>query len=872
MTSVPSATYRLQLNPQFTFQDAIAILDYLAELNISHIYASSYLQPAAGSMHGYDVADPTSINKDLGGRRGQQKFFKALAQKSLGQIIDVIPNHMTTKCPDNSWWMSVLKYGLASPYAEYFDIHWKTPNDKLVNKIVIPILTDDLAKELADKKIQLQYNEGIFTISYSDYIFPVSPLSLAPILQMIAKHLQLNSLEAIAAELNDINQAQIYYADIQALEHKIIKELLSSDDISSPIESIVKAINNQTDQLYLLLQEQNYSLACWQVSNTAISYRRFFSINSLVGLCIENEKVFMDTHRLILQWIKTGQTSGMRIDCIDGLRNPYEYLQRLRLLAPDAWIIVEKILLRDEITPSDWPIDGTTGYDFLNSAMGLFIDSKYEKLFTDFYVKFIGGKADYYEVLREKKLFVLHNLFGGDVNFLGSLIIQICEERGICDFASDHINTAIRELIACFPVYRTYIRQTQPQINKRDEKIITETVKKAKNMASNLDPRIFDFLEAILLLQSTGKKEVDFAMRFQQLTGSAMAKGGEDTAFYCFNRFVALNEVGGDPSVFGVSIETFHRSLQDNVKRQPHSMLTTSTHDAKRSEDIRSRLALLSEIPNAWFSIVQEWVEHNEKHHAENVPDRNTQYFLYQHLVGAWPIEKSRLISFMEKAVREAKIHTSCDYPNSFYEQKLRRFIDDILVDKEFCSSLEIFLAPLIKFGRINSLSQLAIKLTAVGIPDFYQGSELWSFNFVDPDNRRPVDLQANYRLFREMKSLSLDEIMVRMDEGLPKLWLTYKGLEMRKKYAQLFANADYLPLMLTGAKAECGIAFLRGEKVLTFAKRLVITLQEDWGKTYLNFPSGVWRNILTAETITGGRVMVADIIKKFPVAIFIKE
>jgi (1->4)-alpha-D-glucan 1-alpha-D-glucosylmutase len=905
MASVPTATYRLQFNPQFTFQNAIDIVAYLAELNISHIYTSPYLQPAKNSLHGYDVADQTKVNQELGGDEAQQEFYKTITAKGLQQIIDIVPNHMAAKCPDNSWWANVLKYGQISPYANYFDIF------DLSEKILLPVLGEQYEKELAARRIQLRYQHGIFTLTYFDHEFPLTLFSLMPILLKIAAHSESKSFKAI---INEINTVPKTYSALQILEQKLILELQKLENSSAIpkafqdvarrkrkraaehtegyvssepslqqshslkgegyiIQQIIKEINLSPEQLGALLEVQNYRLVFWRVSNKTLSYRRFFHINSFVGLRIENEEVFNAVHNLLSQWLKMGQVGGLRIDHIDGLRDPWEYLVRLRKLAPATWIVVEKILLGDEVLAKDWPIAGTTGYDFMNSVMGLFIDAANENLFTDFYANVIGGETDYYAILREKKLLVLNQILGGDVNFLVKLFSEVCHQYQIChDFTFDKIKTAILEFIACFPIYRTYIRAPQQKITEYDKKIIIATVKKAKKYNGKLVPDVIDFLKAILLLQITGAKESEFVMRFQQLTSPAMAKGQEDTAFYCFNRFVALNEVGGDPSIFGTSIAAFHQTMQNKAKQQPYSMLATSTHDTKRSEDVRMRLVLLSEIPEAWFKLVQKWLAHNEKNYAAIVPDRNTQYFLYQNLVGAWPIAKDRILTFMEKAVREAKEYTSWSYPNSDYEQKLHKFITAILADKEFLTSLEVFIEPLIKFGRINSLAQTAIKLTAPGIPDFYQSSEVWSFNFVDPDNRRPVDLAANYNLFKKMQTLSLEEIMAEMNTGLPKLWLIYKTLGLRKKYPELFTANNYLPLSLVGTKTNHGIAFLRGETVLTFVPRLLITLQDNWENTWLEIPAGNWRNILTAEKFKGGKIMLSAIVQKFPVAILVKE
>lgn len=872
------ATYRLQFNSLFTFKDAIAVVDYLAKLGISHIYASPYLQPAKGSSHCYDVADHTRVNIEIGGNQGFRMFCQALAKKKLGHVVDIVPNHMTSKSPDNKWWFDVLKHGLMSRYAEYFDINWQHTK-RHRDKILLPILETSYKKVLRDGKIQLQYHRGVLVIKHYDQIFPLAPHSLSSILLRASVISGSKSLGVIAKRLKDSchnkeKSKERYHTSIRAIESQL-KRLQKSAKVIAAIKALTQEINHSSRKLDDLLRQQNYCLVFWRVSKRILSYRRFFHIDSFIGLRMEKEPVFNDVHRLVSRWFRAKQIDGMRIDHIDGLRDPEEYLDRLRSLVPKAWLIVEKILIGQETLKDDWPVSGTTGYDFLNSITELFVNSQSEKAFTQFYRNIIQGEANYHRMLREKKILVMHELLGGDVNFLLNLLKGICRLHRL-DFAENELCKAFRELIACLPAYRTYTRKLYEQgkfiflsVSKTDKKIICESITRAKSNQTNLDPNIFKFLESLLLAKCVVQEEYEFIMRLQQFTGAVMAKGGEDTSFYCFNRFVALNEVGNDPSVFGISVESFHRTMSDSARLRSQSMLATSTHDTKRSGDLRARLTLLSEIPEAWFDIVKKWIAHSEEFHANNIPDRNTQYFLYQNLVGVWPIAKERFKSFMEKAIREAKVHTNWDRPNILYERRVFNFLDAIFADPKFLSSLETFVAPLIKFGRINSLAQVAIKLTAPGISDFYQGSELWNLDFVDPDNRRAVDFKSHYALFKKMQSLSPDNILDYMNEGLPKMWLIYKTLNFRKKFPELLDGADYSAVILHGEKKQHGIAFLRGGKVFTLVPRFIIALEENWKETYVDLPSGKWHNILTDEDFSGGRNMVKDLLRKFPVGIF---
>ncbi len=880
MIKIPRATYRLQFHPGFTFQDAAALTDYLAALGVSHLYASPYLQAAKGSTHGYDVVDTGRVNEELGGVEGHQTLCSALQEWGLGQILDVVPNHMAITGPENAWWRDVLEDGPSSPYAAYFDVNWNPTEERLANKILLPILGDHYGRVLEAGEIQLVHEKGCFSIQYHDHMLPAAPGSLAGILDQAVR---VSGSEKVAFIVDALSHLPIPKAhefentrrrrrNWTFIQNLLTQALDESQETCIAVDEVVEEVNASPDLLDAFLDEQNYRLAFWRAAARDLGYRRFFDINTLIGMRIEDKNVFADTHRLILKWLNEGVLDGVRIDHPDGLRDPEQYLERLREAAPEAWIVVEKILHPGEHLPDPWPVEGTTGYDFLNLLGGLFIDPAGEKPLTDFYAAFTGEQTDYTIIAREKKHRVLHELLASDVNRLTDLMVQVCERhRRYRDYTRWEINEAIREFIACFPVYRTYVRGNE-DVREEDRRVISEATKTAKTLRPELDPELFDFLKSVLLLERRGDLETEWVMRFQQLSGPATAKGIEDTAFYCFNRLICLNEVGGDPSRFRVSLEDFHQVMIESANCHPHAMLATSTHDTKRSEDVRARLTLLSEIPRAWKEAVRHWSIHNEKYRQGNVPDRNAEYLLYQILVGAWPIETERVLTFMEKAAREAKVHTSWTQPDTDYEKAFLEFVKAVLDDREFRSDLEKFVSSLVEPGRINSLSQVLIKLTAPGVPDFYQGTELWDLSLVDPDNRRPVDFDLRRLLLSELGKLSPEEIMARMDDGLPKLWVIHKSLELRKRLPEVFLSGDYRPMKALGQKADHVVAFFRGENVGAVVPRLMLTMDGEWQDTWLEIPEGQWHNHLTGDRIKDGKAMLRDILARFPVALISKE
>ncbi|MFN8534857.1 MAG: malto-oligosyltrehalose synthase [Dehalococcoidia bacterium] len=673
------ATYRVQLHAGFGFADAAAIAPYLADLGISHLYASPYLEAAPGSTHGYDVVDPSRVNDELGGPVAHARFAETLHDVGLGQILDIVPNHMAIVTPGNRWWWDVLENGPASRYAGYFDVDWDPPEAKLRNTVLLPILGDHYGRVLERGELVLLRDGGSFAIRYYDHAFPVAPRSLDGPLAVAARRAGSDELAFLAdafgrlpvATSTDPESVHRRHRDKEVLRIQLGRLVDREPEVATAIDAVLAEINADYDALDGLLERQNYRLAYWRTAGRELGYRRFFDINSLAGLRAERAQVFADTHEQVLRWLERGWLDGVRVDHVDGLRDPAEYLRRLREAAPGAWIVIEKILEPGEQLPEGWPVGGTTGYDFLNRVGGLFVDPAGETPLTEFYARFTGETTDYPALVREKKHLVLRELLGSDVNRLTALLVEIGESnRRYRDYTRHELHDALREVIAGFPVYRTYVRPGE--VSDEDIASVTEAVEAAKQHRPDLDPALFDFLADLLLLRVPGDLATELAMRVQQLTGPAMAKGVEDTTFYLYNRLVSLNEVGGDPSHFGLSVEAFHRACAETRRRWPQSMLATSTHDTKRSEDVRARLALLSEIPGRWAEAVERWSALAERHKRDTLPDRNIEYLLYQTVVGARLISSARVAAYLEKASREAKAHTSWTSPNPVYDDALR--------------------------------------------------------------------------------------------------------------------------------------------------------------------------------------------------------
>ncbi len=871
------ATYRVQLHAGFDFEAAASIADYLAALGVSHLYCSPYLQAAKGSTHGYDIVDPRAVNRELGGARGHARLSGALRGAGLGQVLDIVPNHMAISA-DNPWWWDVLENGPASRYASYFDVDWDPPEARLRNVVLLPVLADHYGRVLERGDLRLAREGVAFTIRYQDHVFPVSPQSLDILLATAAERTGSEALAFIADALSELPSPTA--TDRTSLErrdrHKsVLYEALGRlfaerPDTAKAIDAVVAEVNASVDLLDSVLERQNFRLAHWRAAARDLGYRRFFDINGLVGLSVEHEHVFRDTHRLVLAWLADGTLDGLRIDHPDGLRDPEAYLDRLREAGPEAWITVEKILEPGEALRDSWPVDGTTGYDFLNRVAGLFVDPEGEKALTELYVEFTGESTDWAEVARARKHQVMRETMGSDLNRLTALFLAICERRRrYRDYTRHELHEALRDTLACFPVYRTYVRPEPAAVHEDDARRIVEATETARAHRPDLDGELFEFLRDLLRRRLVGELETELTMRFQQLSGPVMAKGVEDTAFYAFNRLASLNEVGGDPSRFGVGVEEFHQACDEAQELWPRTMLATSTHDTKRSEDVRARIGLLSETPERWGEAVRRWAALNARHHRGEWPDRNAEYLFYQTLVGAWPIEANRLLAYVQKAAREARAHTSWTSPNETYEAALRDFVEAAMGDLTFTVDVEAFVAPLIAPGRVNSLAQTLLKLTAPGIPDIYQGTELWDLSLVDPDNRRPVDYALRRRLLAALDAVTPEQIMARSDEGLPKLWVIRQALRLRRlRPAPFGADGAYRPLAADGARADHVVAFARGDGAVTVVPRLVMRLEDSWLNTTLELPSGAWRNELTGDVVQGVE-RLTDLLARFPVALF---
>jgi (1->4)-alpha-D-glucan 1-alpha-D-glucosylmutase len=810
----PHATYRLQLSRDFTFEDAAAMAGYLHGLGISHIYCSPILQAAAGSTHGYDVVDPTRISEDLGGESGFQKLREAATANSLRLLVDIVPNHMATGGRSNSWWWDLLMHGQSSRYAEYFDIDWRLAPTTLKNKILLGVLSDRYGHELENGSLTLEREGGEVVVRYRDVSFPLAPGTL----------------------------------DTEDMDH----------------------VAHDPGALDEVLERQHYRLAFWRTAQEELNYRRFFTIDSLIGLRVEQPRVFADSHGMIVDLLNRDEVSGVRVDHIDGLRDPATYLRRLRSDAAESYIAVEKILRAGEEMPESFPVQGTTGYEFISMVDGVFIDSQNEPAMTALYHAFTGEAPPYAEVVRASKQEMIAGDLDPDLRRLAALMNEICDsDRRHRDRTHREVREAVAEVGASFRVYRTYVTPGDGATGQ-DRAEVAYAIEEATRRRPDVDPELLSLIADVLLLDRRGELEEEFTARFQQFTPAVMAKGVEDTAFYRYHRLVSLNEVGGDPGVFGRGVDAFHSWCAHIAATRRETMLTLSTHDTKRSGDVRARLNVLSEMPGEWEAAVRRWSEHNDRHRPHGYPDRNLEYLAYQTIVGAWPIDQERLARFLNKAAREAKVHTSWTNPVPAYEDALAEFVQAITSDAEFMSDLESFLGrtQLVSFGRIASLAQMTLLLTCPGVPDIYQGSELWSLALVDPDNRRPVDYESRRTALEGIAGIGAGEIAHRLDDGSVKMWLISRLLGERAGRPNLFTSAEYTPLQATGPKAKHALGFVRGS-LLVLVPRLPAGLAGDWGGTEVALPEGRWTNLLTGEVEDGGRsIAAARLLEKFPVAV----
>ena len=902
---IPTCTYRLQFNRCFTFAQAREIVPYLDALGVSDVYASPYFQASPQSMHGYDITSHNKLNTAIGSRADYDAWVAQLRAHRMGQVLDFVPNHVGIAGDRNAWWMDVLENGPSSQFAGYFDIDWQPLKSDLRNKVLLPILGDQYGRVLERGELQVRFEEGTFYVLYGERRLPIAPGTYRSILEVALENLAEHKHDVFYAELQSILTALEYLPKRietdpkriaeRAREKEIIKRRLDrrcaeAAQVQHAIEKALAQINGNPgkprsfDKLDQLLNAQSYRLAFWRVAAEEINYRRFFDVNDLAAIRVELPKVFDSVHRLVLDLVSTGAVTGLRIDHPDGLYLPREYFAKLQQRSAKVlgielprdgrpiYMVAEKILTGSEKLRKEWPIHGTTGYDFANQLTQLLVDSSAETAITKTFHRFIGHSAPFGHLLYAKKLLVMKLALANDVDVLGNLLDRLSERnRWYRDFTLEALSRSVRETIACFPVYRTYVEPGQP-VTEEDRQIVERAIAAAKRRNPAMEESIFNFLRDVLLLRSPQDLDTEgraahmqFVLKFQQTTGPVMAKGLEDTLFYIYNRLAALNEVGGEPQQFGLSAEDFHQRNLDRERDWPATLLATSTHDTKRSEDVRSRIAAISEIPELWHRSLQRWSTVNQRWKCKvndlEAPDANEEYLLYQTLLGTWPVLPNgepeaapaadyieRIQGYMAKALKEAKINTSWIQPHQEWDSAMHDFVAKILDPSPGNKFLPIFLPvakEIIQLGAINSLTQTLLKLTSPGVPDIYQGTEIWDYSLVDPDNRRPVDYDLRGQLLESLSTAAPTELMQSWTDGRIKLFLTKHILQFRRGHANLFKRGEYLPLHASGTFAECCVGFVRrldSNWVAVIAPRLSSRIgfppiREAWKDTTVELP-----------------------------------
>ena len=979
---VPRATYRLQFNPGFTFADAQAIVGYLADLGVSDIYASPLFTARAGSSHGYDVCDYRTISRALGGEAGLSALSDALKARGMGLVLDMVPNHMGISS-DNPWWMDVLENGQSSAYASFFDIDWQPIKAELAGKVLLPILGDQYGVVLERGELQLSYDDGAFFLNYYETRLPLSPDTyltvLTPALDELGAqlaeddpdlHEYLSILTALrnlpARDEQDPERLAERRREKEVIKRRIAALYEGNEQVRRAIDGALEQLNGTPgnprsfDRLHDLIDAQPYRPAFWRVAAEEINYRRFFDINDLAAVRVEQPEVFEEMHALVMRLLAEGRISGLRIDHPDGLWDPPAYFRQLqeRYLqeleaagrrAPGGngaadggrlpgaggyplYVVAEKILSEREPLPEDWAVAGTTGYDFLNAVNGLFVDRRAERAFNGIYRRFVSPENPselprFEDLVHDCKQLIMESSLASELRSLIHRLERVNEKnRRYRDFTLQGLTRALADVVAGMSIYRTYI--TGPDnVSERDRKYITAAVREARRRHPRTARSLFAFIEDTLLLRNLREfrpedreNVVNFVMRFQQITGPIMAKSVEDTAFYIYNRLVSLNEVGGAPEHFGTTPAEFHRQNAGRARRWPHAMLATATHDTKRGEDTRARINVLSEIPKEWEAALARWEELNAPHKREVdgalAPDRNDEYLLYQTILGAWPEAaggaeqdtswlpafRERIVGYMQKATKEAKVHTSWINPNEEYDAAVQAFVEALLDDdpaNPFVRDAMPLARRLAFFGRINGLAQTLLKLTSPGVPDIYQGTELWDLSLVDPDNRRPVDWGRRVELLAELKRRAsrasgraalARELLESIADGRLKLFIIAQALDLRRRREPLFTHGGYLPLTAEGDRQDHLVAFARtldDAAALVVAPRLVVGLTGGeerapvgavWGETRLLLPDGErgrrYRDVLTGVTLTvegapgSAGLALADVCAHLPVAL----
>jgi (1->4)-alpha-D-glucan 1-alpha-D-glucosylmutase len=970
---VPVSTYRLQMHHGFPLREAARITRYLQALGVSHPYTSSLVTAKPGSTHGYDVTDPARLNPEIGTDDEFDAWVADLKRRGMGVLLDTVPNHMSVP---NQWIDDLLEHGPASPFAGYFDIAWNDhPRERLHGKVLLPILGQPYGAEIEAGRFRVDFADGGLTVRYGEQRLPLDPRTyewvLGPAVEAVRAELgpdhedagELQSILTGVRHLPPRTEADAEKAREAWNESRVLKRRLAdlagrSPAVARQVAESAKRLSGVVGDpasfagLEELLEAQAYRPSFWRVASDEINYRRFFDINELAALNTEREDVFAAVHEKVFQWVGAGRVDGLRIDHPDGLFDPKEYLDRLQLYArlatarhllearPDdypgvrwaeaegplkerfaadpkrpLYVVVEKILGEGEQLPADWATDGTTGYEFINLINGLFVDPGREKDMTRVYRELTGQDTPFEELLYHSKFHMLQSTLASELHMLAHQLDRLAQaQRWSRDFTLNGLRHALREVIACFPVYRSYVNGG---VRERDRVDILRAVGRARRRNPLLGRAIFDFIRDTLLLKdppsgpAAPEYRADqrrFAGRFQQVTAPTMAKGFEDTALYVYVRLASLNEVGGDPSKFGRSPTEVHGALRARAERYPGGLSPLSTHDTKRSEDVRARINVLSEMPDAWAARVGRWMELNRGHKidvgdGQLAPDANEEYLLYQTLIGAWPLTTEnraefvgRIQGYMNKALHEAKVHTSWVNPDPEYDAAASEFVARILDPDRagpFLADFADFQRTVSHFGMFNSLAQTLLKCTAPGVPDTYQGTELWDFNLVDPDNRRPVDYGRRGRYLEELHGRTHDlarlarELVEGKEDGRIKLFVTARALRFRTEASEVFGGR-YVPIDVVGPKAGHLLCFARvagDSAALVLVPRLVATLlageervpvgPQVWADTAVmlppELPAARWSNVFTGEVVetSADRTLaVAQILGPFPVAL----
>ncbi len=925
----PIATYRLQFNPNFGFDAAREIVDYLHNLGISTIYASPIFKARSGSNHGYDVVDPRVLNPELGSPEAFSGLIEKLHECEMSWLQDIVPNHMAYDS-NNPFLVDVLEYGTNSEYYHFFDIQWEHPDRDINGKILAPFLGSFYGQCLENGELKLEYSEAGLSINYYQLRFPLRIESYTELLTHNLGELRrllgrehpdfiklLGVLYLLKGAITETEKRQ--YKDQAAFVKGLIWELYQSNpEIRTFIDRNVETFNGTVgnpdsfDSLDRILGNQYFRLAFWKVGAEELNYRRFFTINELICVSIEEETVFDLTHSYINKLVENGSFQGVRVDHIDGLYDPKQYLDRLSEQLGDTYIVVEKILEGNETLPEDWAIQGTSGYDFLYTVNNLFCQTANEAAFTRIYQRFSGQWRSYHELEVHCKRLIAETNLAGDIENLANFLKQLASQyRYASDFTLGGLRRAIQELLVVFPIYRTYITPTG--LNRRDRSHIERAVQAAKRQKPQLANEL-SFIEKLWLLDydedmSEAEKAqwTHFVMRMQQFSGPLMAKGVEDTLFYIYNRLISLNEVGGSPGRFGITLSEFHGFNQQQATYWTESMNASSTHDTKRSEDMRARLNVLSELPEEWEAAVTSWkqINQNRRQDDSESPDTNDEYFLYQTLVGVFPFDpydlgdvRDRVEQYVVKAVREAKVHTAWLRPDTDYEEAFVEFVRQVLADgddNEFLAAFRPFQQKIAGYGMLNSLSQTLLKLTAPGVPDLYQGTELWDFSLVDPDNRRPVDYGRQAQLLNDLQNWAaadlpglLADLKYNASDGRIKLFSIHRLLSTRHQYRELFDRGEYRPLRVTGKHADRVVAFLRksGEaQAIAIAPRFCTELVEPgefplgndvWGNTAVEIPGSAaqtWVEAISGRSLSRHTTLsVGQLLADFPIALWVSD